>query len=170
MLDINLRDDTLVIKNIQKDSIKRIYPIYRNIEDFKYATGIFDKIEFEQFLQHISQFILRNNVFFVDISFAEGEIIGLIKGTVIFKENVVWINSMAITTQQQSKGYGEKAVRLLENHFKNEGIKKIYLSVDWNNEHGIKFWNKCGYLRIENLCELEVKKFNKFVQIMCKIL
>lgn len=170
MLNINIKDDVLSINNIQKESIKHIYNIYRNANEFKYATGIFNQIEFDQFLRHISQFILRNNIFFVGISLTAGETIGLIKGTVIPADNIVWINSFAITTLQQSKGYGKRAIDLLENHFKEEGVKKIYLSVYKNNESGIKFWNKCGYGKFNNINELETKKLNEFVQIMCKIL
>lgn len=170
MIKINIKDNVLSINNVQKESLKYIYNIYRNADEFKYATGIFNQIEFDQFLQHISQFILRNNIFFVGISLSEGETIGLIKGTVITDDNIVWINSFAITTLQQSKGYGKRAVNLLENYLEKEGVKRIYLSVYKNNEAGIKFWNKCGYSNFDNINELETQKLNDLVQIMCKIL
>ncbi|HEY5583761.1 MAG TPA: GNAT family N-acetyltransferase [Ruminiclostridium sp.] len=172
MVDINIIDDTIFIKNINKDSIKNIYSIYRNTGDFKYATGVFNSIEYDQFSHQISQFLLRPNVFFLDIYLvSSGELIGLVKGTLIDRNKIVWINSLVINTQFQSKGYGKKVVELLENYLKRKcDVEKNYLSVYKSNFSGINFWNKCGYTKCNSFSQRNLNKFNDYVQFMWKIL
>lgn len=172
MLDINIIDDCLHMKNINKDSIKNIYLIYKNSFDFKYATGVFNSIEYNQFSQQISQFITRKNVFFLDIySVSTGDIIGFVKGLVVNKDKIVWINSLIINKQYQKKGYGKRVMELLEDYLKqNCNIEKSYLSVYKTNVAGIKFWYKCGYSNCEYLSELTSRKSNNSIQFMWKIL
>jgi len=172
MLNINIIDDTIFIKNINKDSIKNIYSIYRNTGDFKYATGVFDSIEYKQFSHQISQFLLRPNVFFLDIYLVStGELIGLVKGVLVGKNKIVWINSLVINTQFQSNGYGKKVIELLENYLKHEyDVEKNYLSVYISNLSGINFWNKCGYVKCDYPSQRDSNKFNDHVQFMWKIL
>ncbi len=171
MLNIHIKDDILHIKNIDKNSIKNIYFIYRNSDEFKYATGIFHPIEYDQFSYQISQFIQRKNVFFLDICLLSGETIGLIKGSITNKENIVWINSMIINTPYQSNGYGKRVIGLLENYLSQMcSIKEIYLSVCKNNISGINFWSKCGYFYCNSILEKDSVKLNNMVQIMYKLL
>lgn len=162
MLNINIVNDTLLIKTINKNSFKNMYSIY-SASDFKYATGVSSPMEFEQFMDEISKFILQKDVFFLDILLSSGESIGLIKGTIKESNNILWINSLVINTPYQEKGYGRMAVFLLETYFKQKhSIEKIFLSVSKNNESGKNFWTKCGYFNRDNLSE--------FAQIMWKIL
>ena len=170
MLNINIIDDTFLIKSINKDSIKDIYSIYKNTGDFKYATGIFYTIEYDQFLHQISQFILRQNVFFLNIYLVStGELIGLAKGSVIDKDKIVWINSFVINIPYQSIGYGNRVIHLLEDYFKySYEIEKIYLSVYKSNYSGINFWNKCGFNECDYLSKTGSKQFSEFVQFMFK--
>ncbi len=171
MLNICIKDEFLYIKSIDKTSISKIYSIYRNSSDFKYATGIFQPIEYTQFSNNISQFIQRENVFFLDIRLYTGETIGIIKGIVIEKDNIAWINSLIIDTPYQSKGFGKKAIRLLEDYLRQICFsKRIYLSVFRNNVSGINFWMKCGFNECNDLPGKEKVRLNETVQIMCKLL
>lgn len=171
MLNINIVDDFFLIKNINKDSIKNIYSIYKNTCDFKYATGVFHSIEYNQFSQQISQFITKRNVFFLDICLvSSGELIGLVKG-LIEKEKIVWINSLVINKQYQAKGYGKRVMGLLEDYLITKcNVEKIFLSVDKNNSAGINFWVKCGYIECDYLSEMSSVKSNELVQFMWKII
>lgn len=170
MLDINIKDSTLIIKNISKDSIENIYSIYQNFQDFKYATGIFNSINYLQFSRNIIQFIKRDNVFFLDICLPSGESIGFIKG-LSTDNNIAWINSLIINKPYQFKGYGRKVVSLLEKFLKdNCKTEKIYLSVYKSNIAGIIFWYKNGFEKCNSITEKEACIVNDSVQIMCKIL
>lgn len=170
MLNINISNDTFLIKCISKESISNIYSIYRNSYDFSYATGVFNKIDYKQFSKQISQFITRQNVFFVDIQLVSSkEVIGFIKGLIIRNEEIVWINSLAINKPFQKKGYGLEVMKLLENYLKQHfGMKNSYLSVYKRNIVGINFWNKCGYEECNQLTEICSKSSNKLVKFMCK--
>jgi len=172
MLDISIADDTFLIKNIGKDSISNIYSIYRNTCDFKYATGIFYSIRYSQFSQEISQFITRPDVFFLDICLIPSkEVIGIVKGLVVHKDKIVWVNSLVINKPYQKRGYGKKAVELLENYLKQEfHMDKVYLSVYKTNKAGIIFWEKCGYTKCDYLSEIYPDKSNELVYFMWKTL
>ena len=172
MLNINIDDGVVLIKNINKDSIKNIYSIYKNTGDFKYATGIFNSIDYDQFSHQISQFILRPNTFFLDICLApSGELIGLVKGSLIEKYKILWINALGINTPHQSIGYGKKVIGLLEDYFKQEcNVENIYLSVSKTNNSGINFWSICGYIKCDYLFNRSPNKTNEHVQFMWKML
>jgi ribosomal protein S18 acetylase RimI-like enzyme len=172
MLDINIANNTFLVKNINKDSIGNIYSIYENTCDFKYATGIFYSIRYSQFSQDISQFITRPNVFFLDICLIPTkEVIGIIKGLVVYTDKIVWINSLVINKPYQKHGYGKKVMELLENYLKVMfDMEKVYLSVYKNNEDGIIFWEKCGYTKCEYLSEIYLDRTNEKVHFMRKTL
>lgn len=170
MLNINIIDNTLHIRNINKESISHMYSIYKNTYDFSYATGVFYSIDYKQFSQQISQFITRQNVFFLDICLVStGEVIGFIKGLVNMNEKMVWINSLVINKTYQRSGYGKMAMGLLEKYlYQHFGLEKNYLSVYKNNTIGIKFWCKCGYEECNQLSKICLNKTNKKVTFMCK--
>jgi len=171
MLNICIKDEFLYIKSIDKTSIGQIYSIYRNADHFKYATGIYYPIGYTQFSDNLYQFIKRENVFFLDINMYSGEIIGMIKGMMVEKDNLVWINSLVIDIPYQSKGFGKMSVNLLENYFTQKyHLKRIYLSVSKNNVSGINFWLKCGFKECSNLPEMETVRLGENVKIMCKLL
>lgn len=171
MLDIHIKDDFINMANIDKTSIQKIYSIYRNSDEFKYATGFFQSVEYEQFANNISQFIQRDNIFFLDVGLNSGETIGLIKGSIINKDNLAWINSLIIDTPYQRKGYGKRTVGILQEYLKQVCFTKtIYLSVYKSNISGINFWTKCGFYDCKELPGKDNMNFNQTVQIMCKLL
>ena len=170
MLNINITNDTFSIRNINKESISNIYSIYKNTYDFSYATGIFNSIDYKQFSQQISQFITRQNVFFLDIYLiSTKKVIGFVKGFIIRNEKIVWISSLAINKPYQRNGYGVQVMSLLENFIKKHFcIEKNYISVDKKNIIGIRFWKKCGYDECNQLSELCSDTSSKIVTFMYK--
>ena len=170
MLNINIRNDTFNIRNINKESISNIYSIYKNTYDYSYATGIFNTIDYKQFSQQISQFITRQNVFFLDIYLIPSrEVIGFVKGFIIKNEKIVWISSLAINKPYQRNGYGVQVMNLLESYLrKHFGMEKNYISVDKKNVAGIRFWEKCGYEECNKLSELCSDTSSKLVTFMYK--
>ncbi len=170
MLNINMGNDNLEIKTIDKNSFKNIYSIY-SASDFKYATGVFESMEYARFMDEISRFIQKKDVFFLDICLPQGEPIGLIKGSVIEKNRLLWINSLVINTPYQKKGYGRMATLLLESFFKQKYlVEKIYLSVFKSNKAGMDFWSECGYEFCDGLPGMGAGNIGEFAQIMRKLL
>ncbi|QNU65581.1 GNAT family N-acetyltransferase [Ruminiclostridium herbifermentans] len=170
MLNINITNDTFNIRNINKESISNIYSIYKNTYDYSYATGIFNTIDYKQFSHQISQFITRQNVFFLDIYLVPSrEVIGFIKGIIIKNEKIIWINSLAINKPYQRKGHGVQVMNLLENFLMQQfGMEKSYISVYKKNITGIRFWKKCGYKECNQLSELCSDSSSKLVTFMYK--
>lgn len=152
MIKVDILKDDLRIKNINYGSIENIYSFYQNTDVFKYATGVYGSISYDTFSNQIAEFISQNNVFFLDIiletknSSINRNSIGLIKGSLSVKEKILWINSIAIDLPYQSKGYGQKVISILVDHFKNKyNVNTVGLSVSKSNTLGINFWEKCGF-------------------------
>lgn len=58
----------------------------------------------------------------------------------------VWLDRLLISAENQGKGYGEAAVRvLLKRLYKEYGYDKIYLSVYDDNEVAIALYEKIGF-------------------------
>ncbi len=173
MYNINIQNNEITLKTIDKDSIESLYSIYTNTEEFKYATGFFGNPPgFDQYICEVYKFLLKENTFFLEIHLPSiSEPIGLLKGSVIDNEKIVWINSLAIDTSYQSKGYGKKVIALFEKYYsQNFNITRIFLSVSKNNISGINFWKKCGYRNCDSLPAQYYNKLDEHVQIMQKIL
>ncbi len=175
MLKVDILDDDLRLKNISYGSIKNIYSIYENTDGFKYATGVYNFISYDTFSSQLFKFISQNNVFFLDIfletkdSFIIDKSIGLVKGSLSVEENILWLNSIAIDLPYQSRGYGKKVIRILENHFKNSyNVNTVCLSVSKSNASGVKFWENCGYTEHEFDTFSDFKKITEHALIMWK--
>lgn len=152
MLSINILDEKLVIKSIDKNSIRDVYNIYNNVNDFKYATGLNKRIDYPQFSKQLAQFILKDNSFFLTLNTYENQLIGFIKGSIIKNNKVCWVNSLVIDTSFQRRGFGKRAIMSLHQFFKyNMHIEKLYLSVATSNIAGLSFWTKCGFVKCDEI-------------------
>ncbi|MGL5245186.1 MAG: GNAT family N-acetyltransferase [Sarcina sp.] len=58
----------------------------------------------------------------------------------------VWLDRFLISKEEQNKGYGKSAVKLLINHLYSEyGYNEIYLSVYENNKKAINLYKGLGF-------------------------
>lgn len=168
MLSINILDEKLVIKSIDKNSIKDVYNIYNNVNDFKYATGLYKRIDYTQFSNQLAQFILKENSFFLTLYTYDNQLVGFIKGSIIKKNKMCWVNSLVIDTAFQRKGMGKRAILSLHQFFKyNMDVDKLYLSVATSNIAGLSFWTKCGFVKCDEIYK-NTLNINKQVLIMWK--
>ncbi|TYQ18387.1 UNVERIFIED_CONTAM: ribosomal protein S18 acetylase RimI-like enzyme [Acetivibrio alkalicellulosi] len=172
MLSLNIQGDDIFLKDIKLNELKYIYKWYNNYEEYKYATGVDYPISFNHLVRKYNESILCLDEFFVGIySCNLYKMIGVLKGKYInLDKRTLWIRLVIIESGFQRKGYGQKAVNLLINHFKsNKNIKSVCLAVAKDNIKAIKFWHKQGFEEMESLnsfLELSEKPFNPIV--MCK--
>jgi ribosomal-protein-alanine N-acetyltransferase len=55
------------------------------------------------------------------------------------------IQTIAITTESQRKGYGEQLIITALNFLSKHGIKKVFLEVEVNNSPAISMYQKLGF-------------------------
>ena len=55
------------------------------------------------------------------------------------------IQTIAITTESQRKGYGEQLIITALNFLNKHGIKKVFLEVEVNNSPAISMYQKLGF-------------------------
>ena len=145
MLNFCIPDtEKLILKNLNVDTLKAIFEIHNNTISFKYATGIQNEINFNNFSARMREFISKKNSYFLTVNCPDRGLVGFVKGLV--ENDISWINSLAIDVPYQLNGYGKETVKILEHYLKTQlNVEKIFLSVAKENTGGINFWLNCKY-------------------------
>lgn len=84
----------------------------------------------------------------------ENKIVGMVQ--LIFKnadedpeladgKDIVHVHALQISKNHQRKGYGYRMMQLLEQDAKSQGIAKLTLGVDGDNEKALGLYRKLGY-------------------------
>lgn len=60
-------------------------------------------------------------------------------------KDIVHVHALQISKHQHRKGYGYRLMQLLENEAKSQGIVKLTLGVDGDNEKALGLYRKLGY-------------------------
>ena len=81
------------------------------------------------------------NLFFIGLM--DGKVTGSIM--VGYEGHRGWINYLAVTPENQRRGYGKKLVRKAINELKKIGCQKINLQVRRNNVEVIDFYKRIGF-------------------------
>jgi ribosomal protein S18 acetylase RimI-like enzyme len=74
-----------------------------------------------------------------------GFIIGGIKEWGFGVEYSGWIEMIEVDPKQMGTGIGKTLAESLINYFKEEGIKKVYTSVEWDSGDLISFFKSVGF-------------------------
>lgn len=74
---------------------------------------------------------------------SEGEIIATVMGG--YEGHRGWINYLAVSPQQQRKGYGKKIMQLVEQGIQQKGCPKINLMIRAKNTEAVAFYRSFGY-------------------------
>ena len=74
-----------------------------------------------------------------------GFIIGGVKEWGFGVEHSGWIEMIEVDTKQMGKGIGKTLAEALIKYFKDEGIKKVYTSVEWDSGDLISFFKSVGF-------------------------
>lgn len=148
MYIVSTHTEDIYLKNINPANYKIILDWY-NTEDFKYATGIEGTVTLHQLAVLYTKILHTPDHFFAGIFAVTGEIIGILKGQIKYgRDCVLWINTVIVDPDFQSKGYGSKAVKLFMDYTKKKSnISRVYLAVAECNVVGCRFWSKLGFKR-----------------------
>lgn len=74
---------------------------------------------------------------------SEGKIIATVMGG--YEGHRGWINYLAVSPQQQRKGYGKKIMQLVEQGIQQKGCPKINLMIRAKNTEAVAFYRSLGY-------------------------
>ena len=74
---------------------------------------------------------------------SEGKIIATVMGG--YEGHRGWINYLAVSPQQQKKGYGKKIMQLVERRIQQKGCPKINLMIRAKNTEAVAFYRSLGY-------------------------
>jgi len=124
------------IKRMEINSYNAIINLWKNTE----GIGIND---YDDSKKSIRKFLEKNpNTCFV-AELDSGEIIGTIMGGNDGRRGLIY--HLMVKNEYRKSGIGRKLLKKVENGFKKEGIKKIYLTVFKSNKIGNKFWEINNY-------------------------
>ena len=85
------------------------------------------------------------------IAEVEGEIVGYIIGAITHNDQKGWILSIAVKMSHRNKGIATILIQSILNLFSKYKIMNIYLTVNPENSHIIKFYQKLGFDVIETI-------------------
>lgn len=70
---------------------------------------------------------------------------------VIPKDKELFLSKLYINTANRGKGYGRYALDFIETIARDKGLSKISLTVNKNNAHSIKIYEKLGFMISDSL-------------------
>lgn len=129
----------LIIKKVNENN-------YEEIESLKVANGQENYIEtVEECLEEARKYSVWSPVGIYD----EEKVVGFAMYGLFFDEGKngrVWLDRFLISEENQGRGYGKAAVKILINHlYKEYGYDEIYLSVYEDNKNAINLYEKLGF-------------------------
>ena len=144
MLDLNMQWQDINISNIQKDDVEHIQKwLYKQSE---FAEESIYPIEIDKLYDRFLEYYISENEFFTKIEF-EGELIGILKGRVEFKNpSEVWIWCLMIDYDYRGKGIGTSVIKQVNRFLYEEyDISNFYTTVIRDSPKTINFLKKNGY-------------------------
>jgi len=152
MLTINLNDENLFFKDVNKEDLTNVLKLYNQNEINMYATGIDRPMSYEDINQKYLEVLVNSHEFFAGIfsdhdSRADSRMIGVIKGRIDYDNNEeAWISSILIDSHFQNNGIGTKAVSSILKMLKDTyDIKTVMIGILSGNHIGRAFWSKIGF-------------------------
>ncbi|HHV29075.1 GNAT family N-acetyltransferase [Acetivibrio mesophilus] len=172
MYPLNIDGREIYLRDLKIDDLPHLLKWYNNINDFSFATGIYEPITLREMLSRYLISRASSKEFFAGIYIrASGEMIGVLKGQLKSDGNSsAWINSILIDPGFQRKGYGRKTVNLLIEHMKKcSKADSVYLSVAEENIKGMLFWKQQSFRTVKKI-KRDYSSKNKCenIVIMCR--
>lgn len=153
MFSVNIQNNIVALKDIQKEQLGSVLNWYNMTEDFKFATGVEEQVSLEDLEYKFLRKSSSDLEFFLGIrSLFEDKIVGIITGKIA--GSALWINIVAIGREFQGKGYGSISVDLLLKFMTTSiNVKNAYLAVADKNVKGRSFWLQNGFNDARQACE-----------------
>lgn len=122
---------------------------WRDKELLKLTSGILKRIsdqEVDKYFQNILK--TKNDQHFIIT--LDKKVIGHIS---LAKRKNKWYETQIVIGEKKywSKGYGQKAIKLLMKKAKRLGTSKIYLEIRPNNIRAIRAYENCGFQKIKTV-------------------
>lgn len=166
MISINVRNNIVVLSDIEQNQLGSVLYWYNMSEDYRFATGIDGPVSMEMLEAKFLKTKGNGCEFFLGIhGLYENRIIGIFSGRLSGK--ILWINILAVGLEFQGKGYGRISVELLLKHLKlSNNIREVYLAVADKNLKGHSFWINNGFVDMKNVNNkllFDGKKYNVII-------
>ena len=133
----------IIVRPMEENDISQAANIHRNVvreglgQVPDYAIEDLFKSSIKKSPKTCLVALIDNNV--------AGFIIGGIKEWGFGVEHSGWIEMIEVDPKQMGKNIGKTLAEALINHFKDEGIKKVYTSVEWDSGDLISFFKSVGF-------------------------
>lgn len=158
MLTINLCNENLFFKNINKDDLLEVLKLYNQNDKNMYATGRDTPMSYEDISQKYLEVLVNSHEFFAGIFIihpdnSSQKMVGVIKGRIDYDNNEeAWISSLLIDSSHQKNGIGTKVVGSILKMLKDTyDIKAVLVGTLSGNYIGREFWSKIGFSYIRTI-------------------
>ena len=148
--EMSVTDDAAVAKLI-RDNLK------------KYKLDIPGTVYFDEGLDHLSDFYVRDERRYFVIEDANGTVIGGI-GYAGFElmADTAELQKLYLADSAKGSGIGYEMIEFIENKMREAGYKQSYLETHDNLKAAIHIYEKCGYKEIERPKEVVHSAMDRF--------
>jgi len=133
----------IIVRPMNEDDISQAANIHRNV--VREGLGQVPDYAIEDLFKSSINKSPKTCLVAVTDSKVAGFIIGGIKEWRFGVEHSGWIEMIEVDPKQMGKGVGKTLAEALINYFKDEGIKKVYTSVEWDSGDLISFFKSVGF-------------------------
>ena len=154
MIEINAEDPIISIRPFDERSLRDATALYNSGSDISYATGVEGFVPASVVKSRLGFSESDSNFFAAAIymnndpeSACEtgGNFAGVITGTVCGSS--IWIRQLSIMPAHRRKGLGSRAAKLVIEYLERScGASAVFVSVVSENEPGLLFWKKLGFI------------------------
>ncbi len=121
-----------------------ILAVYEQSEDFL-SLGPVAKASMAMVSADIEHAANSAGVYCV-IEDSDGSLIGVLDFVPEYTEHAAFLSLLMISSDRRNRGYGRAIMTGLESYLRQHYETRHILSgVQTNNDHGIRFWKKCGF-------------------------
>ena len=100
--------------------------------------------------------LLANDWASVLVAEAEGQVVGMCTGQLIISTAeggpALLVEDVVVDPKQQGKGLGTKLLATMAECAADNGVQRLQLLADRNNETGLTFYKKIGWQRTDLVC------------------
>ena len=154
MIEINAEDPIISIRPFDERSLRDATALYNSGSDIRYATGMEGSVPISDVKSHLGFQGQDNDSFAVAIYLKDagaaagetgGSFAGMITGAV--RGSAVWLRQLSIMLGHRRKGLGSRAAKLVIEYLERScGASAVFVSVVSENEPGLLFWKKLGFI------------------------
>jgi len=143
----------IFLEKTNEQDIKKVYELQKLAFKELYNKYQDEESPIHEPISSIQEKYSRPDNYFFNINDQENNTIGYIRVVIDEEEKNGWLSQIAINPSYDNKGYGTKAIELVEEVFNS--VQEWALCTILQEEKLIHFYSKVGYIKLNNIQNIQ---------------